>query len=284
MNIYSITDDKKSIKLQIELESNYCSLVSSQSDMSFMFGLLSEKNEIDVIKLENYTPIVINSVKLSSKIDFLRSFIMGGKTHLVGYNGHTLTFYTVSINGNITQIYSYTRAYGFVTTGFTVVEPYYYRDKMLMLCYNETNGDAQVYDITVPPMSEMEITIVWQKQWAKQWKRFALFKLGGENFFLKTNTDHKKVNIDHFMDNAAEGSHPVNTHLDLPMDLTDVKTYYPNHNAGFITYRKSDGILTLNTIWGDCSGWETSLSQKITENKNGICVPENISRDILIVY
>jgi len=84
----------------------------------------------------------------------------------------------------------------------------------------------------------------WTKEWAQGWTRFAFFKMGGENFFLKTNPPHKNVNIDHMVDNPAEGSHPVGTHLPLALDLDVVAAVNFKHNAYFASYGgRYDSIL-----------------------------------------
>lgn len=280
MHIYEIK--KGSLALLAEIGQDYKYLVASQMDMQYLFGV--QGNQIEVLTQGITGAGTVKTFDTGYTITAIKTFLLGGTTHLVCYDGQALYFYSVSKAGDIELLSSYKRTYGIVTEGYTTIEPYYYRESMYLLCYNGVTGDAQTYQLSVTATDKLSATLIWQKGWAKGWTRFALFKLGGENFFLKTNTIKKQVNVDHFVDNAEEGSHPVNTELMLPMDLTAVATCFTEGYAGFASYRSSDGILGLYRYHSDCASWDTILETTAILGKNGICIVPREQETLLIVH
>ncbi len=115
---------------------------------------------------------------------------------------------------------------------------------------------------------------VWDHRWATGWTRFAFFSLGGEVFFLKTNTKYPKVNIDHVLDNPTDGTAEVATEMDLT-DAQDLTVVQPlaldNGHPYFVAYRP-DGLSVLYRIHSDCRGW-TSVGTTTTPANASAIVP-----------
>ncbi len=204
---------------------------------------------------------------LHQAYDIVASFYVGGKPHFLAYNRDMgkIDFYKVAGDLSLAHVYSYERTYGNTTLGFTTVVPYDYRGDMFFLAYNADTGQAAVYQLAVTSETALHVKEVWRKSWAAGWTGFAFFKMGGENFFLKTNTRYNNVNIDHMVDNAAEGSHPVGTHLPLSLDVDAVAAFEFNHFPCFLTYRDT-GKTTFNRFHGDCRGWTEEAVFSSLEN------------------
>jgi len=186
----------------------------------------------------------------------LSDFMLGGQLHLLAYNSSDgiVDFYRVDADRFVHQ-YRYQRTYGDTTNGFTTVHAFSYRDLSLFMMYDKTGGNSRLYQLTVPPQSPLGLQMVWQSEWAKGWENFSFFTLGAENFFFKMNPRYNAVNIDHYMDNPAQGSHPVGTGLPLSMDTTLTATVNLQEGPGFIAYETGNGLLTANRFHSDCLGW-----------------------------
>jgi hypothetical protein len=134
------------------------------------------------------------------------------------------------------------------------------------LCYGSENGRVLIYSLAVtatspPDAAPLASESVWVHQWAREWKRFAFFELGGGTFFLKTNVGRLNVNIDKVLDNPGEGTVEVGTYLDLDnaLELDIVRPFYVDDAPYFVTYMK-DGTTTLNRFHTDCQGWTTEAT------------------------
>ncbi|MEK9711114.1 MAG: hypothetical protein VW258_00965, partial [Thalassolituus sp.] len=142
------------------------------------------------------------------------------------------------------------------------------RDPICVVLMNGTTGDSTTAPISLPPYDGLSLTQVWSDSWAKTWGHFTFFRFGGENFFLKINQQHEKINIDHFMDDPNEGSHPVlsknacNTLLNASV-LTGFSG--PQGQAYFMVYQDS-GSISLNSIYPNCMGWWTLTSGQTEAN------------------
>ncbi|MDD1781664.1 hypothetical protein LRP49_10705 [Enterovibrio sp. ZSDZ35] len=196
----------------------------------------------------------------------LHSFYFGGQPWLLSYHPDTeyVQFYQFDAEKvTITPITAIR-----LGKGFTTVQPLYYRNDVFFVAYNKDTGDVVKMQIVAPAHSALYAQTVWSATWAQGWTRFAFFRLGSENFFIKTNEKYHKVNIDHFMDSIALGSHPV---LNEPapeemLSLSDVQTFYDvSQNPYFFTYQ-SNGAMTFNRFDGDCEGWQLALSSQQTAN------------------
>jgi len=208
-------------------------------------------------------PVLTATAQLPTiRYTVIRPMYVGGVCHLICYEqtSGVLDFFRVSGKYTLESVYHYRQTYGIVSVGFTTLEPYYYRDAILLLGYNSENGTAVIYAITVPGKSPLTLSPVWTKGWSPGWCRFAFFQLGAENFFLKSNPVHHKVNIDHMVDDPDEGAHPVGTGLPLPLDLAAVAPLDIAHDPCFITYHATTGQTVCNRVWGDCRGWNKTAS------------------------
>ena len=200
------------------------------------------------------TPII--ELKTETGYQSLSPFMLGGELHLLAYNINQgiMDFYQVTAD-RFFHRYRYQRTYGDTTDGFTTVHAFSYRDKNLFMAYNKASGNSRIYQIDVPPHSPLDVKMVWQSEWAKGWENFSFFTLGGENFFFKMNPRYNAVNIDHYMDDPADGSHPVGTGLPLSMDTTLTATLDLSEGPGFIAYETGNGLLTANRFHSNCLGW-----------------------------
>ena len=118
--------------------------------------------------------------------------------------------------------------------------------------------------------------------------RFAFFLLGGEPFFLKTNTKKLNVNIDHVLDTLASGTTEVGTLLQnqLPdaLKITNVEPLLlGNADPWFVTYISPTGAATLNRIHADCLGWTQGASFK-APNGSTTVTPLTAGGQTLLVF
>ncbi|CZF81437.1 hypothetical protein GCE9029_02609 [Grimontia celer] len=195
-------------------------------------------------------------------IAMLHSFYFGGQPWLLSYHPDSDYVQFYRFDGEAITIIPVTSIR--VGKGFTTVQPLYYRNDVFFVAYNKETGDVVKMQIVAPAYSELYAQKVWSATWAQGWTRFSFFRLGAENFFIKTNENYHKVNIDHFMDSIELGSHPV---LNEPasqemLSLSDVQTFYDiSQNPYFFTY-EPNGKMTFNRFDGDCEGWQLALSSQ----------------------
>ena len=215
--------------------------------------------------------------------DSVSPFLLGGNPCFIAYNQESglIRMYGIAQDLSITILLDYKRD---ATKGLTTVAPFTYRYGVYMVAYDNENGEVNYYQLTVPSDDALYMTSIWSDKWAKGWTRFAFFKWGGENFFLKQNPVYNNVNIDHIMSDPTEGSHPVGTHLDLEMDLNIIVTFtLPDENPYFVAY-KNDGTATFNRFNGSGQSWQLEANETILANANQL-IPFSIS-DVtyLLVY
>ncbi|WP_407334170.1 hypothetical protein [Enterovibrio sp. 27052020O] len=225
------------------------------------FSIFAQKNPDSLMVCRTYhaeknsyfEPVV--AIPVNEPIDTLQGFYFGGQPWLLSYHhdADTVHFYRFDSEAvTITPVTSIR-----VGKGFTTVQPLYYRNDVFFVAYNKDTGDVVKFQIVAPAYSPLYAQKTWSATWAQGWTRFSFFRLGAENFFIKTNEKYLKVNIDHFMDNIDQGSHPV---LNQPasaemLSLTKVQTFYDvHHNPYFFTYQPK-GVMTFNRFDGDCEGW-----------------------------
>ncbi len=188
-------------------------------------------------------------------------FSVGGIPHIVCYESASgvFDFYRVDADFKLEHIYSYSKTYGQISTGFTTIDAYQYKGEMLLLGYNTNSGDVKIYQLEVPADEPLSLSCVWSKAWSPGWVRFTFFSMGSENFFLKSNIKHSTVYIDHLNDDPSSGSSPVGRNLPLPIDLDIVRAFQLNGCIHFLAYRKS-GSTALNRLHSDCKGWTEELT------------------------
>ncbi len=198
--------------------------------------------------------VAVAAIKMPNPLDILNVFYLGGMPYLVTYanDGKYLNFYRYNSDHTVSALHNL-----YVGEGLTMVKALPYRDISFLVAYNGTTGDCTKYQISLPPYDGLSVLETWSASWAKTWGHFNFFQFGGENFFLKANQDHKKVNIDHFMDDPDEGSHPV-----LSQDATSamlnaqaISIYQGSEGQAYFLVYQSSGNLTLSSIYPNCLGW-----------------------------
>lgn len=193
-----------------------------------------------------------------------------------------ITFLKITSGFKLNSLYSLN-----VGEAITTLKTMVYRNVWLLVAYNMETGDVNKYEVTVDSSSNsVSATKVWNAAWAKGWTRFSFFQLGAENFFIKTNMNYNKVNIDHFMDDADEGSHPV-MNIIAPaqmVGLNNVNAFIdPKGFPYFVTYR-INGEMTFNRIYGNCLGWDIKNQLNTDANLNLMLALNIESNNCLLIY
>jgi hypothetical protein len=215
------------------------------------------------------TPVE-SAIDLDGPRDVIEPFVLGNVPHLLAYTSKEGQFAFIPLGDDLSSKppYRYRRAHEpGVTRGFDVTYPMSVGGAIYYMCYGFDSGNVFIYSLkatsTSPPSSAPLVSgPVWIHQWARRWTRFAFFQLGGENFFLKTNVGRLNVNIDHVLDDPADGTVEVATYLDLEdaLDLDIVRSFYlESGDPYFLTYMRS-GKTTVNRFRGDCRGWTTQAT------------------------
>lgn len=215
----------------------------------------------------------------------LSGFTIAGVPHVVAYEPESgkVDFYRIDNDLGLTKIYSFCRTYGLVTSGWTTMQAYQYRGTMLLLGYDNTNGAVAIYQLQVTATSPLSVSCVWKDTWAKSWTRFCFFRMGGENFFLKSNTLYKHVFIDHLMDNADEGSHPVGKHLpEAFLDMSAAQTFAFDGNIFAIACKDTDA--TIYRIQADCQSMTEEATFDTVPDASRIVSIEQGGNTLLLVY
>ena len=222
-------------------------------------------------KAQTFTPII--ELDAEKTYQQLSPFMLGNQLHLLAYNDTDgiFDFFRV-MPDHFAHQYRFQKTYGDVTTGFSTVHAFPYRDASLFMAYNKNTGASRLYQLHVPPASALGVEMTWQKDWAKGWENFSFFTLGGENFFFKMNPRYNAVNIDHYMDAPSQGSHPVGTKLPLSMDTTQMATVVLQEGPGFIAYETGNGQLTVNRFHTDCLGWTCQAKQAVNAGSSRLLI------------
>ncbi|MGH1427825.1 MAG: hypothetical protein ACRBEE_07785 [Arenicella sp.] len=204
-----------------------------------------------------------NNTSVTDAIDFLDAFTLGGNVYFSAYStsGEYINFYALQGDLSLTKVYG-----GYIGSGYTMIKPLEYRNSVFFLAYNHTKGSVSKYQIMATSQHPIYINETWSDTWAKQWMRFAFFQFGGENFFIKTNMLHKKVNIDHLMDDLIEGSHPVLNEAapSYMQTAVDVKTFSDNDGNAFFAVAQPGGDISVNQVHPNCLGWTEQCSASLT--------------------
>jgi hypothetical protein len=207
------------------------------------------------------------NLQIGDKFDLIESFVLGNNPYLLAYRRDKGIFNFFPVESNLTcpTTYRFFRNHDpGITAGFTTVKLFTAQSGMAYLGYNQQTGNTAIYTLSVTSTSPTGVApllslCVWSHQWAPGWTRFAFFQWGGGNFFLKTNTAKPNVNIDHVLDNLADGMVEVGNLLDLT-DAQQLSIVEPftmvQGDPYFLTYRP-DGHITLNRFHGDGKSWTT---------------------------
>ncbi|MEZ9524946.1 hypothetical protein [Enterovibrio norvegicus] len=208
------------------------------------------------------------TITLEHPVETLKGFYFGGQPWLICY--HSDSEYAQCYRINTTELTLENRVATRVGAGFTTITPLYYRNDVFFVAYNKNTGAVAKYQMMSPAYSPLYCQVSWSATWAQGWTRFAFFRLGGENFFIKTNEKYNKVNIDHFMDSIDLGSHPVLNESATPLmlGLSDVQTFYDSNNTPYFYTYQPDGSMTFNRFDGDCNGWKVALTCQQAANSS----------------
>ncbi|MFM0336856.1 hypothetical protein [Paraburkholderia fungorum] len=231
-------------------------------------------------------PFVISAgaaVDLATPVDLLRAFVLGGVTYLLGYGAVKGVLRFVALKDDLTLSrptdYSRTRPPA-VTPGWTEAYPVTYLSKQYLVSYDSVNGGVNLFSLVIvgsnADPAPIEVDNVWAWSWAKGWTRFAFFTLGGENFFLKTNTARLNVNIDHLNLDPNTRSSEVLTFAQnaLPnaASLEIVRPFTLTGGApGFLVYQSGQPIQFYN-IWPNCQGWDNEAQLPATTGLTQIVI------------
>jgi hypothetical protein len=221
------------------------------------------------------------ALKIGAGWNIVEPYTTGGVPCLLCYSasGGTFNFFRLTSPMGSPLTFSLTHSPG-MSKGFTTVKPFQTPEGVYFLGYNKANGSVAIYSLGQPLSSP---ACVWSKQWAAGWTRFAFFQLGMENFFLKTNVPKPNVNIDRVLDDPADGTKEVGTHLQLDnaLELTEVEPLYlGNSDPYFITYMPNGGA-TINRINGNCQGW-TTCAKFVTVSNAMHVVPYQIGEQMFV--
>jgi len=226
-------------------------------------------------------------IDLGGPCEILQPFAIGDRLHLLAYSSKPnapgaraglLKFFAIGNDLSSSTPFEYFRHRPpGITTGWTVLQPITYLNKVYYATYGFDTGAVDLFSISVTAASAggappLDTENVWSWTWAKGWTRFAFFQFGGENFFLKTNTLVPNVNIDHLDNNPNSRSDEVGTQLNLEdaQKLDIVRAFYQAGGAPyFLTYMKS-GKTTFNRVHGDCLDWTTEARLAAVEGASQI--------------
>ncbi len=200
--------------------------------------------------------------------DSLSTFVLGNDQYLMTYRREfgTFGFYLINDDFSISKPYSFELKRNTPTKGFTTVSPFTSLGLQYFMGYDTETGMVATFSLDIlstsiatgtPPLQALNL---WYHQWARNWKHFAFFQLGGANFFFKINTGKLNVNIDHIQDNPSMGTVEVGSYLQnqLPdarsIDITSVIPW-ANDEPYILTYIASSGVTAIYNIHADCQGW-----------------------------
>lgn len=238
------------------------------------------KDSLDLWELTTAAPWlkkIPQKLKVGKGYTIVDAFTIGDAPAVMCYEPKAgiMKFFPIKADISISGSYEFYRNHApGVTKNFTTLKSFVSLGGVAFLGYDGTNGYVALYafSVTATPVTNIPkatapylMTPTWDHRWAPGWTRFAFFELGGETFFLKTNTAKPNVNIDHVLDGLASGTTEVGTELDDPHNVflkyTDVQAFTLAHgDPYFVTYEK--GALTFNHIWPDCQGWDAVAKAK----------------------
>lgn len=227
--------------------------------------------------------IATASIAMPQPLDILNVFYLGGMPYLVTYasDGSYVNFYRYNSDHTVDAVHNL-----YVGSGLTMVKALAYRDISFIVAYNGTTGDCTKYQITMPPYDGLSVQETWSDSWAKTWGHFNFFQFGGENFFLKANQDHKKVNIDHFMDDPDEGSHPVLSEdaTSAMLNAKAITMFQGGEGQAYFLVYQNDGSLALNNIYPNGLGWWALADTSVAGNGNTLQTLQINNQTYLLIF
>lgn len=305
--IFSISRTDKSDHLHLNeewsqkgakpLEGGYSNLfVLREKSAMFLAAYTKEKGDTSLYQIDSkqfsLSPTQ-SHLNFNKHWDILEPFVVGNLPYVLCYRAKTGVFEFFPITNQLSSgtPFHFNRTHDpGITSEFSMVKPVVYQGNVYYMGYNEKTGAVALYSLAVtatstggiPPLSSVN---VWSHLWAKGWTRFAFFQLGGEVFFLKTNTWKPNVNIDHIFDDFTKGTYEVCSHMNLKdaqvLDIVSpfaLKTGEPF----FVAYKKT-GEVTLYRIHSDCMGWTEVGFAKAMPGASHI-VPVSVEGKQLLIF
>jgi hypothetical protein len=281
------------------LRTGYTSLVTLHVDeKSYLVGYGSDTDSADAYQIGLDTPPftkVPGNLKIGTGWDSISPFVLGNRPYLMCYRRNNGAFGLFEVYGDLSvskpYVWAHARDPG-LSVGFTTVKPVVCINQVYSLGYNFDSGNVVLYSVAVtsssgasgvPPLTMHHL---WQVSWAQGWTRFAFFRFGGANFFLKTNTRRPNVNIDHVRDNPADGTSEAATQMDLQdAQMLDIcESFTLGHGEPYFAAYKKNAETVLYRIHADCQGWTPVASGATAENASQIVPIASGSRVDLLFY
>ncbi|MEA2328250.1 MAG: hypothetical protein QOE68_3209 [Thermoanaerobaculia bacterium] len=270
---------------------------------TYIMGL--GKANIDLWEFTPKAPFlkpVAQKLKVGAGQTLATAFTIGNQAAVVSYEPKKGQMHFYAINGDLTvsenpYIYYRNHEPG-LTQGFTTLKQFSVFGGVTFIGYRGDNGYVAMYSLGVgastPPKAggglagapPYIMTPQWSHVWAPGWTRFAFFQMGGENFFLKTNTMKPNVNIDHVTDGLTTGTVEVGTELDpakVFQKYVDQQAFtLANGDPYFVTVN-SGGAMTFNHFNADCLGW-TQVATASAQSGASQLIPISGEKAFLIVH
>jgi hypothetical protein len=260
-------------------------------------GETGEATAFAVTGAEPWLAPAASSLELGGPWDTIEPFQLGGATYLLAYASTTgeLAFIPLDeqLRSHTPYRFSRVRPPG-PTAGFDVAQPIVVNGMVYVLCYSAATGNVNAYSLTAtaaaaagsPPQTPALLAApIWVHQWARNWTRFAFFQLGGETFFLKTNTGKLNVNIDHVLDDPTQGTVEVGTYLQLDnaLELDLVRAFHLGGGDPYFIAYLGNGSTTLYRFHGDCQGWTAQASLQTIADATQI-VPVDVAGETYALF
>ncbi len=263
-----------------------CTFAMKNAQGELDFFLLTYNGSSKIVEIyqpqkDNKYIVQVTTGELASAPTIIHAFSIAQQPWLLTYNPTSKYAVFYSVESDFTILERYQAKIG---EGYSTVHPFAYRFGIFFVAYNIKSGAVDRYQLMVPSHGYLHAQSTWTDQWAHGWTRFAFFQMGGENYFIKTNIDYHKVNIDHFMDDPTEGSHPV-CNIDVPDQMKGLQNVAAFTNGigdpYFATYR-ANGEMTFNKFHGNGLGW--TILHKLTSSANAqLLQPIDQSTDNLVL-
>ncbi|EGG42055.1 hypothetical protein Nlim_1070 [Candidatus Nitrosarchaeum limnium SFB1] len=263
-----------------------------------LFAYNKNAQKTDTFRLTNSAPWVS---KVDSQIDLsdgqwdsLNTFVLGNNNYLMTYqkdNG-VFGFYQITDDLQSSKPFKFSNSRETPTTGFTTIVPLTSLDQQYFLGYDFDLGKVASFSLMVktsswnsPPLRAQNI---WYHQWSPGWTHFAFFKLGETNFFFKINKKRLNVNIDHILDDPANGGIPIGTHLEKKLPNADsisnvVMIPWENGEPYLLTYINTSGSAIVYKINADCKGF-VNIGESITQKNVSMIIPYCIGNKTFTLF
>ncbi len=256
----------------------------------------SRSGDCELFKLNGLeSPTKIGAkISIGKGVDAIDTFMLANAPYILCYATKPGVFTIFGLKDDLTlsEPYAYTRyVEPGITAGFSTIRVQLWNNSPFIMGYNFDNGHVAIYTIgstatSDPGTPPIVVHNVWSHIWAVGWTRFAYFQFAGEVFFLKTNTWHPNVNIDHVLDGLSGGTIEVATHMALTdaQELENVTSVVLEEaHPYFLAYLKS-GSVTLYRFRADGQGWTPIGSAQVTSNMAKAASVQTAQGPVVIWY